>query len=258
MARTIIITCGTSLYTASAWQDPPILRGPALSSLKHQERHRQEAIYEDFTRQFPNPAALAANFAKQCWDDINLVNKLSAELASLRSLAYYYESRNPALPLGTGDRAIFYHNDDPEGFFCATCLKKILIDNTLLAEAAIDFRSLPSLDPQCPQAFQDALRNLWTQAHTELTGLPSDNRVILNLTGGYKAMGFVLAALAALLAPPVPPLTVIYLYESTRPGQLHALHWSQGSTIPISQILLSGFYDPLTHRSIGDWESLRL
>ncbi|MGQ9921648.1 MAG: hypothetical protein ACUVRZ_10020 [Desulfobacca sp.] len=249
MGRTIITTCGTSLQTSSAWQDPQCRNGQPLAQINDPEEcHLISGIYETFTRRFSEPAALAAQFDRQCWDDIGRLGKLPAELASLRALVHYYEQgAQPPQPLGTGDQVIFLSSDNERGRFCAQCLEAILRTNNLLPGVNCQFEEIRGLDPACPADFQTALQKMWAFCHDLANNLPNGSRLILNLTGGYKAMGLVLAALSTLVQL-TPPPTIIYLHETARAEQL--LIYSYDKNKSVSDWLAAGFHEP-TGRSFA-------
>lgn len=244
MARTIITTCGTSLKTASAWEDQQCQNGLPLAKITDpEERHRMSGIYAGFTARFRLPQDLAAQFDRQCWDDISRLGKLSAELASLRALAHYYEkAAQPPQPLGAGDRAIFLYSDNEAGRFCAHCIRIILETYQLLPGVALDFREIPGLDPRVPAAFQAALQNLWSVCLTTANNLPPGHRLILNLTGGYKAMGLIPAALSTIVQL-TPPPSIVYLHETAGPEQLLIFSYDKKNRT-IDQWLVAGFYEP--------------
>lgn len=244
MGHTIITTCGTSLQTSSAWLDPQCQSCPSLAQITDpEERHLMSGIYAAFTAGFTTPEALAAQFDRQCWDDIGRIGKLSAELASLRALAHYYGNAvQPPQPLGQGDMVLFLYSDNDEGRFCARCIENILQNNALLPGVELIFQEIGGLDPISPADFQRALKTMWTFCLDQAGGLAGD-RLIFNLTGGYKAMGLVLAALSSIV-PVTPPPSIIYLHETAGPEQL--LIYSYDKNNQMSDWLMAGFYEPTT------------
>lgn len=247
MARTIITTCGTSLFASSAWNDAACLAQPALNTIENRaERQHREAENEDFTGPYRDMGAreLAKQFHKKCWEQIDLIGKMPAELASLRSLAYYYEQvMEPAEPLSDKDRLIFYHSDNDEGRFCAKCIEAILERFDLLPAVPLRFEPLVGLEPENSEKFGRAIAELWAKTYNVIREVPGGHRVIFNLTGGYKAMGIVLSALGASLGTPV---TMLYLHESTNPGEIHAYYATRGEEF--SRRLKSGFFNPTKRR----------
>ena len=247
MVRTIITTCGTSLFTSSAWDDAACIRRPALNAIENRtDRQLLEAENEDFTEQYRTaPLQLAKRFHRPCWEQTELIGKMPAELASLRSLAYYYEQvMEPQSPLSGEDRLIFYHSDNDEGRFCAKCLEAIFEDFDLLPGVQLRFEPLVGLEPQNYEKFGNALADLWKKGCDIIEDVPEGYRVILNLTGGYRAMGIVLSALGVFSASPV---TMLYLHESTKPGDIHVCYFDRDEEF--SRRLKSGFFSPTERRA---------
>ncbi|MBM4289675.1 MAG: hypothetical protein FJ135_16305 [Deltaproteobacteria bacterium] len=202
--------------------------------------------YAAYTSDFRTAADLANNFAKACWNDINLIGKLSAELASLRALEHYYETElNPPQPLGQGDQAIFIHSNNEQGRFCANCIRVIFEKFELMPDVTLQFEEISDLDPQFPMEFQGALQTLWSFCLGISEEMPVNDRLIFNLTGGYKVMGLVLASLSTIA--PVRP-SIIYLHETTAAEQLHIYCYDDRARPPHER-LVGGFYEPSTSRN---------
>jgi putative CRISPR-associated protein (TIGR02619 family) len=200
MARTIITTCGTSLYTSSSWKDPDSFGGTALNRIKDRsDRHLYEGMYEAFVRRFEGrPTELAQQFEKRCWEEIDLLDKMPAELASLRSLACYFEKMNASLR--DEDELIFYYSHDQDGQFCTNCIRQIIERFELVGSAQCIFESIEGLTPDNATDFGTALQALWSKCHERVHSKAGAHNIILNLTGGYKAMGIVLSALSSLMS----------------------------------------------------------
>lgn len=244
MARLIVTTCGTSLLTSSAWDDKRFAGCRPLAQISDRtERFRQEATCDAFTDDYARTKdyqKLAKIFLKSCWDNPGELGRLPAELASLRSLDLYL---GKTAPLSGQDLFRFYYADNPEGCFCADCLKEILkINNSQLLPgmAKPDFREMRRLDPQAPEDFNRALTQLWDDCSREIKDLintGAKTELIFNLTGGYKAVGYVLAGLAALRESSIS-ITLVYLHETSYEGEIQSLHWDDYGKLE------AGFYNP--------------
>jgi hypothetical protein len=96
-----------------------------------------------------------------------------------------------------------------------------------------------NLDPINYIDFGNALISIWKQYCEKVNDEHnSQNKIIFNLTGGYKAVGMVLAALVA--ANTAIPISIIYLHETAPSESLFIMNFQGGI---ILDRLLTGYCD---------------
>lgn len=230
MSRTILTTCGTSLFTSSCWGDPFYLNKEPLSKsdiYSDPQRYRKkqaqcEAITRIAQKNDPSGASLANSFDRASWDDLNLLRDLPAELASLNAMKVYLESKNKSL--NVDDEIILLHSGNNDGIFCATTLEQIIKDKRLLNPASIKHKCFDNLDPAKRDEFGQGLSDIWNSAQILNN---SGNEVILNLTGGYKAVGILLGGFAGRKTG----TNVFYLHEDAGYNQIFIMSFLSGNKI---------------------------
>lgn len=227
MGRTIVTTCGTSLLSSGCWSLAGI---ESLVGLKDDDRIVCEGINKGvIVEQMKNNLSgetMAQAFKKSDWETLTCLQNLPAELASLR---VYVEvlKQTSSITLGSGDKIVLLYSTNEEGKYCAKVLEIVL--KQLFSEVIISCDPIEHLDPVDFNKFGDALTTIWgNYGKTINTEHNAANRIIFNLTGGYKAIVMVLAALCA--ANPAIPVSIIYLHESAPPNNLFVMNF-QGTTI---------------------------
>jgi putative CRISPR-associated protein (TIGR02619 family) len=234
MPRTIITTCGTSLFKSCCWRYGDLCDN-SLSEMKDElEKMAYELVCNSKLKQaFADKKELHQDFEHFAWKE-NYLRDLPAELASLRAIQLCLEdieseqyqgeinklttsTSHPRLrklesepPLGEDDKVILLHSDNEEGRYCAMILSKILKGNDLLQGVQIcDNWEVKGLDPSDIFQFGKALKNIWKEMLLKFDGC---NEFIFNLTGGYKALSILFGAAAYHFSK----VRVFYLHENTK------------------------------------------
>lgn len=202
MARMILTTCGTSLYNASCWSWNDLNKKPLSGASDRIELRKRQIMCEQAIIQAKEAditgKELASTFDKCSWNELSRLRDLPAELASLKSIKMYLENPQINNPLTNDDQIILIHpesnNSDIDGKFCADVLKNVITQENLLSpvpSGKIETKEIKNLDPADREKFGSALIEVWK--YTER--LQSEgNSIILNLTGGYKALAILLGA----------------------------------------------------------------
>ncbi|MCC4766894.1 putative CRISPR-associated protein [Methanosarcina sp. DH1] len=238
MPRTIITTCGTSLFKSCCWSHGELCNDSLTEMKDEQERMEYELVCNSKLKQaFVDKKELHKDFERFAWDELYLKD-LPAELASLRAIQLCLEDieskphlrvddkgsisslhtrrRKPEneLPLGENDRIILLHSDNEEGRYCAMTISKILEDYDLLPRVQIcDPWEVRGLDPNDLYQFEKALKNIWKDLVSKFDG---SNEYIFNPTGGYKALSILFGAAAYHFSK----VRVFYLHENTNYNEI--------------------------------------
>lgn len=194
MQRIILTTCGTSLLTSNCWKGRSNTKSVII--LKSPEREEHEKKYRKFIESYKkNPAGMADKFDPDVWNDSSKITWLPAELASLRTIQLFCTNNSPPGSLTNSDRLILLQADNDDARFCADVIHRVLVSHKLLPVQIEPLWCIEKLDPQMPKEFNHALlENLWKKLESRM---PFQKEVsikyYLNVTGGYKAMGMLLA-----------------------------------------------------------------
>lgn len=199
MPRVVFTTCGTSLYNSSCWSwnrlnEKPLSGFTDRRALRKRQIECEKAIIAAREKDSTGKE-LADTFDKSPWDIPTRMRDLPAELASLKAIQAYFKNPRIDAPFSETDRIILLHSVSPakeiDGKFCADVLIKIIVNNDLLSPTNIDLKPIANLDPADSTLFGEALKEIWVFANSLRSG---GNSIILNLTGGYKALSILLGA----------------------------------------------------------------
>ncbi len=213
MSRTIITTCGTSLFQSSCWSYNSLNEKQLLEDELDRREHEKKCestLMEAMDNK--KESEVSASFDHTVsWNDPEYLRELPAELASLRAIQIYFDSKEINKPLGKGDKVILLHSDNKKAKFCAEILCTVLNnkDFNLLPEVKIDKWQVMGLDPQDFSEFVNALKSIWKQIIEK--PLKDDTKYIFNLTGGYKGVSILLGGIAYYLSK----VDIFYLHENT-------------------------------------------
>lgn len=212
MPRTIITTCGTSLFKSCCWRYEGLCKD-SISEMKDEtERMGYESVCNIKLKQALNDDFdLAKEFDPSAWEDLYL-RDLPAELASLRVIQRYFEKIDR--PLGRGDRVILLHSDTEEGFFCSKNIYYTILNNNLLNGANIVQWRIEGLNLHNSDNFGYALQSIW-QDMIELHA-DNENEYFLNLTGGYKGVTILLGGFAYFRSK----VNIFYLHEDLKSEEI--------------------------------------
>lgn len=224
MTRTIITTCGTSLLKSSCW-NLERLNEKHLSQMRDEEERRKHELKCMYilSEAKEDKADISKKFDRFSWDNLLYLRDLPAELASLRAIQIYFESRlsETKKPLGTGDKIILLHSDNDEGRFCGNMLYNILSNSNFFPGVKIDTPwEVKGLDPRDSADFGNALLSIWRKI-IKING--TDTKYIFNLTGGYKGISIMFGGVAYHLSN-VP---IFYLHEETNFEQIFIMGFNK-------------------------------
>ncbi|MBT9167882.1 MAG: hypothetical protein DDT22_00673 [candidate division WS2 bacterium] len=233
MARVILTTCGTSLYNSSCWSWGKLNEKPISGTSDRIELRKRQIECERAIISAKNQDSTGVGFTNTfdmtSWNTLSRLRDLPAELASLKAIKMYLE--NPAInqPLTSEDKIILLHsensNKDIDGRFCADMLKEVITKKNLLspvAPANIETKVIENLDPANRDKFSNALNEVWHYART----LQSEgNSIILNLTGGYKALAILLGAFGRQFQG----IPMFYLHEEAGYDQIFMMKFENGN-----------------------------
>jgi len=212
MSRTIITTCGTSLFQSSSWKYGG-LNEKQPSQMDETDRRKYEIKCRDFLKQaMEDDDDISTGFDRFSWDEINYLRDLPAELASVRAIQIHFSKLKP---LGKGDKIVLLHSSNEEGKYCYEMLRNVLNNEglNLLPGVEIDTDNkweIEGLDPINGKRFEGALHNIW-EMFIELLNNEDDIEYIFNLTGGYKSVTTLLGGIAYHLSK----TQIFYLHEDT-------------------------------------------
>jgi putative CRISPR-associated protein (TIGR02619 family) len=220
MGRTILTTCGTSLLTTGCWSIPTEPDLKSYQGLSEEDRALQEIYNKRIISKLivDAPNLLIKNFNMSSWTDM-IRDDLSAELASLRVLQEALHLKEN-ITLGTGDKIILLHSTNYEGQACANVLRKLLKDKLFPNVEILEPEAIEDLDPADLHNFGIALKTIWGKFCN--IRLADDEKIIFNLTGGYKAILMVLSGVCALASAPV---TIAYLHETAKNDGLFVMNF---------------------------------
>lgn len=235
MGRVIITTCGTSLLESSCWlekdKNGKIITPPLISSASDRiERERRKSEWRNWiiaqTNNYQNGYMLIQNFNKDCWNNLNMLIDLPAELASLRAIMLYFGTGNNCLK--KDDKVFLLHSDDAEAKFCAETISEI-IKTQLSLPIKPEPLEINNLDPKNSDDFTGALREMKDKVNQIANN--DFNNLFLNLTGGYKALAIELAAFAQEKQTP----TIFYLFEETNYDQIYVQNYNSTANQRVTQ-----------------------
>lgn len=231
MSRTIITTCGTSLFQSSCWSYND-LNKKQLSTLDELDRREQEIICESNlkeARDRDNESVVSGSFDPSSWInseyDSECLRDMPAELASLKAIQIYLNDKK--FPLGADDKVKLLHSNNKDGKFCAEILSTVLNNKAfnLLPEVSIDTWQVNGLDPLEFPEFGIALQSIWRQIIENL--IDNDTKYIFNLTGGYKGVSILLGAIAYYETQ----IPIFYLHEETNFKHISIMNFTKSEDI---------------------------
>lgn len=213
MPRTIITTCGTSLFKSCCWKYEGLCND-SLSEMKDkQERMEYELVCNSrLKKALEEDYDLSKEFEPFSWENLAYMRDLPAELASLKVIQLYFKKIGS--PLEKGDRVVLLHSDTDEGSFCSKILRDVLLNNNLLQGVSVDQWKVEGLNTQKSETFGYALRSIWKNMVD--TDSEDGTEYFLNLTGGYKGLAILLSAFAYLHSN----MNIFYLHEDTNYGEI--------------------------------------
>lgn len=232
MARIILTTCGTSLYNSSCWEWNNLNKKPLSAITDRRELKRQQIACEEAIIQAKNEdetgVQLAAAFDIESWNAASRLRDLPAELASLKAIQMYLQNLEVDAPLSNTDKLILLHsdssNEEIDGKFCADVLRETIVKwnllNPILANN-INPKEIKQLAPSYKDKFGKALINVWDYAKKLRQ---DENSLILNLTGGYKALAILLGA----FGKQHKDIPMFYLHEETAYNQIFMMNFQNG------------------------------
>ncbi|MBS3920632.1 MAG: hypothetical protein KG012_17295 [Deltaproteobacteria bacterium] len=232
MAKIILTTCGTSLYNSSCWTwgdlNKILLSGASdRIELKKRQSKCENAII-DAKREDANGTTLAGTFDIESWKNLPRLRDLPAELASLKAIKMYLKNTSINQPLGGHDKIILLHSESSnnviDGRFCAEVLKRVITYNNLLSPIPsnnIETKEIQNLDPADREKFGEALKEVWRYTRNLKNG---GNDIVLNLTGGYKALGILLGAFGRQFEG----IRMFYLHEEAGYDQIFMMKFENG------------------------------
>jgi putative CRISPR-associated protein (TIGR02619 family) len=228
MSGIILTTCGTSLLESSCWIADDTNLKPISSLSERSSREEMKVQWSNWINLYKDQ--LIEKFNINCWNNTNMLIDLPAELASLKAIKMYFESSNINRPLSSEDRVILLHSDNHEGIFCAQKLEELIRNKNLLNPSDIERKVIANLNPADRDRFGRALRETLNYAR----GLRRDNNeVILNLTGGYKALAILLAGFAR----EKTGIRIFYLHEEAGYDQIYDMVFEPNGDVS------SGYFD---------------
>jgi putative CRISPR-associated protein (TIGR02619 family) len=214
MSRTIITTCGTSLFQSSCWSYNGLNENQLSKIEDEQDRREHESRCEINLMEamrLKKESEVSNSFDKSSWEDPERLRDMPAEFASLRAIQICFENEKINKPFSKDDNVILLHSNNEDGKFCADVLYTILNNEkfNLLPEVKIDKWQVMGLDPQDSSEFGNALMSIWRQIIEK--SLKEDRKYIFNLTGGYKGVSILLGGIAYYLSK----VDIFYLHENT-------------------------------------------
>jgi len=238
MPRTIITTCGTSLFKSCCWKCDGLCND-SLSEMKDkQERMEYELVCNSrLKKALEEDYDLSKEFELFSWENLAYMRDLPAELASLRAIKIYFDNSQKG-SLCNGDKVILLHSDNKEGSFCANVIYKVLKENNLLPGIEIEKWEIIGLDPSDAERFGSALLDIWQKSITKFEENENEE-YIFNLTGGYKGVVILLGAFAYINAC----AKIFYLYEETNYEKITIMFFDPNSPIPGISEFKSGYFD---------------
>lgn len=245
MNRTILTTCGTSLFQTSCWKYKGLNDKYPSQMEDKAEREAYERKCEAWLVRLArgeDEGDLPSSFDRTSWDNLSYLRDLPAELASLRVIKNYFEKHGE--PLGKGDKIILLHSDNDDGKYCAEMIHKVLTDeeSKLLHKVEIDEWEVKGLDPTDFEEFGRALSDIW-QESIQRFPRDKDTQYIFNLTGGYKGVAILLGAFAELKGLDT---RIFYLYEEANYEAISVMYFDPNSDIPEFSIFKTGYFNAST------------
>ena len=115
MSRTIITTCGTSLFQSSCWKYGG-LNKKQPSKMDEMDRRNYEIKCRGFLKQaMEDNDDISTGFDRFSWDNIDYLRDLPAELASVRAIQIHFSKLTS---LDKGDKIVLLHSSNEEGKYC--------------------------------------------------------------------------------------------------------------------------------------------
>lgn len=264
MLRTIITTCGTSLFKSCCWEYDELIDDTYWAD-NVKERDKKRPIIErkcydilkgDFDdNKLKNGRDLASRFKSTIWMDeedtdedmeekAKYLRDMPAELASLSAIQLCLANKKKSKrSLGFGDEVILLHSSNDEGLFCADVICETLSQKKLLSEGVkIKKCQVNGLDPSDATKFGSALDEIWYNIVPKYT--KNKGEYIFNLTGGYKGVSILLGAFAY----KTPNAKIFYLYEDSDNKNIAIMFFDPLSGRGVNQ-LKNGYFD-LTEKKL--------
>lgn len=245
MSRTIITTCGTSLFKSCCWRYGGLCDKSFLDMESEKERMDYESTCNSrLKRALEEDYDLSKEFEPFSWENLAYMKDLPAELASLMAIKIYFDNSQKG-SLGDGDRVILIHSDNKEGSFCANVIYNVLKEKNLLPGIEIEKWQIIGLDPSDAERFGSALLEIWQKSITKFEENENEE-YIFNLTGGYKGVAILLGAFAYINAC----AKIFYLYEETNYEKIIVMFFDPNSPIPGISEFKAGYSDVKTGKDI--------
>ncbi|OEU43543.1 hypothetical protein BGV40_03510 [Methanosarcina sp. Ant1] len=245
MPRTIITTCGTSLFKSCCWRYGGLCDNSFLGLGSEKERMDYESTCNSKLKEaLEKDCDLSKEFEPFSWENLAYMKDLPAELASLKAIKIYYDNSQKG-SLGNGDKVILLHSDNKEGSFCANVIYNVLKENNLLPGIEIEKWPIIGLDPSDAERFGSALLEIWQKSITKFEENENEE-YIFNLTGGYKGVGILLGAFAYINAC----AKIFYLYEETNYEKITVMSFDPNSPVPGISEFKAGYSDVKTGKEI--------
>ena len=244
MALTIITTCGTSLLQSSCWREAPE-RLKSIALTPEGERDDMRVRWKNWiTGTMESAPEFAERFDKAAWDKVGRLIDLPAELASLRALQLHFDKNKQRV-----DRIVLLHSTDRDAQFAYQVIRDVFgkeydvgsAKTKLFGDTRIDEFPCKDLNPQKAENFGRALTQIWKWVSEEKEKANNDDCLILNVTGGFKAMAVVLGGYGYCRGPSLPRVHIVYLYEETSYNQLAFLSFLHDA--PEAESIVTGYVD---------------
>ena len=196
LKRTIITTCGISLYESCCWNYPSIINDHYTDCINSNEFADLENNCRKVLKSKDNAEEVSKEFQDKYWDNLAYIRDFPAELASLHAMEIYLRDEVKK-PLCKDDKIILLHSCGEEGQFCVDVLHAVLKKPDLLPGVKkhnINKYPIADLDPSKFETFAKGLKGIWDCCINKFVN--NDTEYFFNLTGGYKATATLLGAVA--------------------------------------------------------------